>query len=373
VLSYVLSNVYLQAVAIEKAASQLSARFSVLPCCIEEPELSWISSSKFIDPIPFEGDMQDWLSIVWKNHLKHGNESAFVGRTVLVRGSNKRFLQPGLLSFEPVQKHLKIQWFQSEKNGQVFPAHLQMEFIEKVKSLPPYNDDQLTCSPYLFSKSLWQNGTFRMLKPSLFQKLVQSDNKSPAKSPLVKSQPKPAQVSNTNPKKAAKAIPPETSSSKALNFPPSSPKNKRSQPSDEDTETAIKKKTKEDTESLSKPSDEPTAAATKTKPSRTTPGVVAWKYYQCHYTTKGYRCTNEAMWCEKENSKAPKYCSVVKRHQLETATYFFWDLKGRGGFPKSDSPMETDQNTDVHGKVEEMGEVDAEIDMDSASESESEH
>jgi hypothetical protein len=71
------------------------------------------------------------------------------------------------------------------------------------------------------------------------------------------------------------------------------------------------------------------------------------------------------MWYERENTKEPKYCSVIKQHKLDTAQFAYWELQGRKGFPK---PVHT--NTQ---KSDQMTEVDAEIDVQSASESDSEN
>ena len=301
-----------------------------------------LSSGKFIDPIPFDGDMKKWLTNIWKHHLRDGKKSAFVGRTVVVHGSKKLCLQPGLLFFEPSTNHLKLQWYESEKFGEVFPAHLQTEFIENSKRLPPFNDDQLHYSPFIFSKSLWANGTFRMLNPAKFQTLLESSTNSPATSPSAKAPPK---LCEPQPKKAAKQLPRETAaSSKSDLFAPTTPNKK------------------------TKAMNEPAAVNTPTnKKSKTdsVPSTVPWTLYQCQYKSKGVRCTNEAMWCERENSKEPKYCSVVPQHKLDTAQFSYWELQGRKGFPK---PVHT--NTQ---QSEQMTEVDAEIDVQSANESDSEN
>ena len=71
------------------------------------------------------------------------------------------------------------------------------------------------------------------------------------------------------------------------------------------------------------------------------------------------------MWCEKENSRVPKYCGTIKFHKLETACYYFWDLQGRGGFPDSEAKADWEAGKHIPDSPDSR-EGNTELDMDLA-------
>jgi len=175
-----------------------------------------------------------------------------------------------------------------------------------------------------------------MTSPSAQQKESATKQKSPE---LIK----PKKVS-------AKKLPPD--STKALEF-PSSP-------------------TKDTKRNLSDP---PTSPAKKTKKNDSDPSPVCdtstpenWVYYQCQYKARGERCNNEAIWCERENSKKPKYCDDIKEHHLDTAQFNFYLLHGRKGFPKPKLAEAL-----IESAVTKCSESGAEVDMQSAPDSDSDN
>ena len=313
----------------EKAASQLSSQFPLLSGSITEQYRLFLCGRTFIEAIQYDGDIKKLVSSIWKK-LRNGTNSAFVGRTVLVPGTNKRYMQPGHLYFDLENKLIKLEWFACEKNGHPIPDHCQLEMVLDIKQLPPFDDGHLTYTPFIFSRSLWGQGVFWMLAPSSFKKLLKPPKLSPSqlKSPSAKSIP--------SPKKSAKVAPP--SAKHALEFPPTSSTKKSKMVQESDFSKTSQK----------------------------------WKFYRCHYKSKGIICENEAVWCDKESSKEPKYCDVVPCHKLDTAQFYYWDLRGRGGFPDSDSKGTCDSNQQTCAPApanEEQGEIDMDVGGDSESES----
>ena len=314
----------MQAIAFEKAASQLSTQYPLLSGFITEEYRDFLSAHTFLTPTPYSGDIQAFVKTLWKQ-LRREKHSAFVGRTVLVPGTNKRYMQPGHLFFNSKRKLLTIDWFECEKNGHNIPEHRQLEHKENVKLHPCFDDDHLTYSPFIFSKALWSQGVLRMLPSSSFTKLLKPPKLSPTTSPAPKTSVPPP---NVHPRKSAKAVPPtelDSPTKHSIEF--------------QDTVSPAK----ENKTVIAEPTDSVDVA----KEIDSQLGNKAWKHYQCQYKAKGVRCTNEAMWCEKENSKVPKYCDVIKFHKLGTAHYSYWDLCGRGGFPDIIIPEGDTQEVDM--------------------------
>ena len=144
----------LQAVAIEKAASQLSIHIPILTFFVEWDDREALAKRTFLQPVPLDSDMNLWVIKVWKKLSNKENSSFFVARVVILPGTNKKYLQPGRLFFEKSTSLLKIQWYECEKLNYTFPDFLQIEFIPDTNQLPRYDDDYLTHSPFIFSRSL---------------------------------------------------------------------------------------------------------------------------------------------------------------------------------------------------------------------------
>ena len=321
----------------EKAALQLSVHIPVLSFDPDEDDLQKLAPRTFCEPIPYQGDINLWVDRVWKILRKRPAASFIVGRVVIIPGTKKRYLQPGHLYYERSSSLLTIEWFECEKKDYYFPSHRQLDHIADPKQLPPYDDEYLIHSPFIFSKTLWANGTQRMLDPSTFTALFQEEKKKKTskQSPCEESQAKSSPTEDLRPKQKA---------SKEAQKQPSAP-------------TALK-------HSLDF-SGSPTkkAKTVAAVPTTVNEGDGDWVFHQCQYKAKGVRCSNEAIWCEREGSKKPKYCDIVKEHHLETAQFNFYELHGRGGFPaikQNDTPVD---------KSEEQGEVDMESGVDSESDS----
>jgi hypothetical protein len=167
----------LQAVALEKTAIQLSTHIPILGFTIEEEDKVKLAKRVFLPAVQFDGDMNLFVGAVWKQFMKLPGASYFVARIVLVPGTKRRYLQPGHLFFERSTSLLKVQWYECEKHDYVFAAWLQMEFIPDIKQLPSYDDAYLSQghSPFIFSNSLWSNGTMRMLNPKTFSSIFKEN------------------------------------------------------------------------------------------------------------------------------------------------------------------------------------------------------
>jgi hypothetical protein len=112
----------------------------------------------FIEPLEYDGYMDDLAVKVWKA-IRNKQANAWLARWVVDPKTNKKYMQPGLLS--GLKHSMRCEWLSCKTKTATYYWHTQLEEIDDDV---PCTMDSYVCRPFHhFSETLWREGSLKML------------------------------------------------------------------------------------------------------------------------------------------------------------------------------------------------------------------